>query len=233
MTRNKNTFINAISIIAGSIAPCVGILFFGWGIFPILILYWTENIVIAFYAANKIMISPNTFNFHIQVSKSSDSPFVGKKGVEKVSKAISLFNKTSRDNKIFSVKYFIIDFFIISAFLFYMLFHYFDFSDFTLHEFIIGAVSLFISHGLTYYFVYIKKDEYKKVSIDEIIHQTEKRITILSLTIFIGGVIYIFLFSDIAILIVMLVVKIFVDLILFRQEHKKLQIIDKVIEVKN
>lgn len=49
-----------IFLIAGNLLPLAGVLFWGWDVFVLLILYWLETLVIAFWAIVKMLLPPDS-----------------------------------------------------------------------------------------------------------------------------------------------------------------------------
>src|SRR3989338_5535015 len=49
--------ISTISLIIANLIPLMGVLFFNWSLFSILILYWVESAVIGFYTILKMIVS--------------------------------------------------------------------------------------------------------------------------------------------------------------------------------
>lgn len=46
------------SLVAANLIPLVGVFFFGWEVGPILLLYWSENLVVGGYNVLKVMVRP-------------------------------------------------------------------------------------------------------------------------------------------------------------------------------
>ena len=52
----SKTSISVLALVAANIAPLIGVLFFGWDAAVIVLLYWTENVVIGFYNILKMVL---------------------------------------------------------------------------------------------------------------------------------------------------------------------------------
>jgi len=49
------------SLILSNLIPLIGVLFFGWDVSTILILYWSENVIIGFYNIFKMAMARGAF----------------------------------------------------------------------------------------------------------------------------------------------------------------------------
>jgi hypothetical protein len=49
-----------MALVAANVAPVFGVLFAGWGVFPLVFLYWVENVVIGLFTVLKMLsVRPN------------------------------------------------------------------------------------------------------------------------------------------------------------------------------
>lgn len=85
---------------------------------------------------------------------------------------------------------------------------------------LVGVLSLFISHGISYYSNFLRKQEYKKKSRIEQMFQPYSRLIILHLVVIFGGFLIGFLNWDFLAVILLVVIKIVVDVTKHRKEHE-------------
>ena len=48
---------SAVLLVAANLIPLVGVLFFGWSLWTILVLYWVENGIVGFWNVPRIMLA--------------------------------------------------------------------------------------------------------------------------------------------------------------------------------
>ena len=53
---------SVLALIAANLVPVAGVLFFGWKIFPLVFLYWSENVVIGIYNVMKMIFAATAKN---------------------------------------------------------------------------------------------------------------------------------------------------------------------------
>ena len=82
-----------------------------------------------------------------------------------------------------------------------------------------GAIGLAVSHGISFWFNYIGRGEYRRVSSARLMAAPYARVVVLHLTIIIGAFVSVFLGSPVGALIVLVLLKTGLDLALHRREH--------------
>lgn len=198
--KNKSLLnLSAIFLIIFNSVPLLGVIFFNWSLFNVLFLYWAENLVIGFY------------------------------NVLKMSKAQGIDSgKSIIEPKELNRKSYLIPFFIFHYGMFTLVHGIFLVSIFGLSNIfsisiLIGIVSLFISHGISYIGNFIQKEEYKIVSPGTLFGQPYSRILIMHVVVLFSG--FVIQRFDLPILSVVLLVilKTITDLKLHQLEHKKFQ----------
>jgi len=197
---NSNINIPVISLIAANLVPLFGVLFADWSLFAILILFWSENIILGFYNILK-MASVKTSLPALQVAKFFMIPF-------------------------FAVHYggfclghgmFILIFFNKDKFSFD------PFSDISWPNpnILFGVAALFVSHGVSFFINYIIKGERTKASLPILMFSPYARIVILHIAIVFGGIFVMVLNSPVFMLVILIILKIGLDIALHRIEHIK------------
>ena len=48
---------SVLALVASNLVPVAGVLFFGWKIFPLVFLYWSENVVIGVFNVLKMIFA--------------------------------------------------------------------------------------------------------------------------------------------------------------------------------
>ena len=197
----KNLSITVLIIV--NTIPIFGVIFFEWSLFALMFFYWLENVVIGFYNILKINKAEGTVPLE--------------KGIRIVS-----FGKVSYNNN-------------KSAFILFFLFHYglfmlvhgtFVFStfgppDIPTFTLLIGVISLFISHGFSYFENFIGKEEYKRVSPANLFGQPYNRLIVMHITIIIGGAMVKIFGLPVLSILLLVILKTIIDVFSHKTEHKK------------
>ena len=191
------SFPSAILLIIANLLPIYGVIFLSWNPFDIILLYWTENIVIG------------VFNFLRMLSAQGKTP------LSTVSNDIS--GETpggfamNLGLGLFSLLHYGIFTFVHGAFLGFLVFPkttFFLDKDFSGVG--IFMLALTISHGFSFLYNYIGKKEYLERSAQQQMTAPYGRIIVIHLTIILGGLVSTFLPNFAIILFV--IIKIIVDL---------------------
>jgi hypothetical protein len=193
------------TLLIANVLPLFGVLFLGWKIFPLLVLFWLENVIVGVFNVFKMLVA---------------SPTSGKQWVAKVG-AIPFF---CFHYGMFTLVHGIFVFVMFGGILM-------DSPDFptpaavaqVFGDFQIGwaALALFISHLVSFIFNYIGKGEYKQVNLNALMGEPYGRVVVLHVTIIVGGFLIAFLGSPIFALILLLVLKTVIDIQAHLREHKK------------
>src|SRR3989339_2002813 len=161
---SKLLYPSGLILILVNLTPIIGLLFWDWDFFTIIILYWMESAVVGFFNILK-MQRINNYVF---------------------SPALPLFIVH------YSIFMFVHLFFILQFFkpdlgsaieqfgAFKIVFKY-------LEGLLISLAFLFLSHGLSFIFNFIKKEEYKNSSLVKQIFFPYQRIIIMQIVIFLIG----------------------------------------------
>jgi hypothetical protein len=206
---------SAIVLILANLLPVFGVLFLGWEVFPILILYWMENVVVGFFNVLKMLFCKPE----------------GTIGWQK--------NTLLWTSKVGSIAFFCFHYGIFTLvhgmFVFALFGGFWEntesdsffggfFSSPIMLQLLLGAVILFVSHGISFMTNYIGKAEYTKVTVNELMGQPYGRVVILHLTIIFGGGLISFLGAPVFALILLVVLKIGIDVLAHLKQHARTKI---------
>ena len=188
------------ALILLNLIPLAGVLFFGWNLSSIMVLYWFENVIIGFFNILKMAKSEGT--------SPKTKLYSGRKPVTLAQKSGSI---------LFFCVHFGMFTFGHGVFVFALFAR--DLPDFP--TLLPAAICLFVSHGISYAHNFIGNDEYKRVAFQDLFFQPYKRIVIMHITIVIGAFIA-FQFEQPTLFLVLLIfLKIVVDLFSHKKEHIK------------
>jgi len=164
-------FLSSISLIISNLVPLFGVLFFDWSIYPILIAYWIENVIIGYFTYIKI-------------------PFL--KGRDKDNKILSFINIPPFPKNMI-INRFLRDYLLFCAvhgvLLFTLFFMGAKFEVNIFPDILLMTVLLFISHWISYRSNFFGKKEYLKISPSQQIIMPYSRIMIMHMVVLMGGLV--------------------------------------------
>jgi hypothetical protein len=183
--------ISIVSLFLSNLIPLIGVLFFGWSVSTILILYWSENVIIGFYNIIKMAMA---------------------KGKAKGPKAYE---------RIFLIGFFAVHFGIFTFGHAAFVFSFFGTNNPSFNSLLPALLPLFISHGISMFVHFIKNKEYERVSFDNLFFQPYKRVVIMHLTIIFGAWVATAFHLPSLVLVVLIFLKITVDIFFHKKEHTR------------
>jgi len=196
-----------IALVAVNLFPIFGVLYWGWEIFPIMLLYWSENVIVGFYNVlrlatcrpeekyswlGKIFFIP-FFIVHYGGFTAGHGVFVA---------AIFSQNATGYSGGFSPLE---ILRFIVENKLF------------------LAIAALFVSHGYSFVANYLGKGEYEKADVQTLMMQPYRRVIVLHITIIIGGFLMMALNSPFIGLLFFILFKTFMDFGAHVKEHRKVR----------
>jgi hypothetical protein len=204
--------IAALFLIAVNTIPLFGVLFFGWNLFSIMLLYWLENGIIGFLNIFKIALARG-------------APASGGSGFTINGRPVSSSNKEIT-----------IVFFILHYGLFWMVHGIFVFLLFGLtldseplsgfrgfdpEGVGIAAFALLLSHGVSFFVNFLGKEEYMTVSPGQQMVEPYPRVVVLHVTILVGGFFADSIGAPLVALVMLVLLKTAIDLLAHLKEHRK------------
>jgi hypothetical protein len=188
------------ALILFNLIPLAGVLFFGWNLSSIMVLYWFENVIIGFFNILKMSKAEG--------EKPQTKLYTG-------NKPVTVSQKSG------TIKFFTIHFgmFTFGHGVFVFLLFGRDLPSFT--SLLPASLCLFVSHGVSYVYNYIRSEEYKRVAFQDLFFQPYKRIIIMHITIIIGALLAFKYEQPTFFLILLIFLKIVVDTFSHKKEHTK------------
>jgi uncharacterized membrane protein len=196
---------SVILLVVANLVPFYGVFFSHWKVFPILILFWMENVVIGIFNVFKMLLASPTkpsnwltkiliipfFCFHYGIFTLVHGIFVFAFFGD------FLVSDTNLSNK--------------------------DLVFQTIGNFQLGwaILALFLSHALSFAINYIGKGEYKQANVDNLASQPYLRVFIMQVTIIAGGFLATSFGSPVFALLVLIFLKTFIDIQAHLREHKQ------------
>ena len=197
---------SVVSLLLANLFPLYGVLFLGWEVFLVILIFWLENVIIgAFNVLRMLVAAPRD-------------------GASWAAKAFMV--------PFFCVHYggfcaghgvFVVGFFGgLARFegTFRSLEDVFGFVRSSGLEW--AVLGLALSHGVSFVMNYLRKGEYRNANLDELMFQPYGRIVILHLTIILGGFAAMALRSPVWALVLLIGLKVMVDLRAHLKERERL-----------
>jgi len=193
---------SGLVLIAANLVPMLGVLFLGWEVFPILFLFWCENVVVGLFNVLRMAMCSGG-------------------------------DRMTHWAKLFMIPFFCVHYGIFTAVHGTFLFGFFaavhlghdigNAIDLLLKDYLFWAlVALFLSHAVSFVVNYIGKQEYRRVTLEQLMALPYGRIVVLHVTILFGAFLFAFTGLPSVCLTLLVVLKIIVDLKAHQKEHHKL-----------
>ena len=203
--RSDLSRLSVIVLILANLVPLYGVIFLGWKVFLLMMLFWTENVIIGFFNVLKMLLCK------------PDQPqvWLGKLA------AIPFF---CIHYGIFTMVHGVFVFFVFGGWMeggpsFPNLSVIAD--DIGRFQIIWGILALFLSHMISFIVNYIGKGEYKKRDLNQLVTEPYTRVVILHITIIVGAFLMAILGGPIGGLILLIALKTLVDVLAHLKQHNK------------
>ena len=214
------TNIPLVALVVANLIPFWGVLFWGWDAFNIVLLYWSENIVVGFYNILKMVFAKVSrpaehlgklfmipfFTIHYGGFCAGHGFFI-----------LMLFNKgdsSFMNNTTWPC------FFVFLQMLLNVIKHAYSIMSLEM-RYAMGA--LFLSHGVSFVYNYLIKGEYANIKSDKLMGSPYARIVVMHIAVLFGAFLTMALGSPVGILIVLVGLKTSLDVIFHMRQHKKHQ----------
>jgi hypothetical protein len=211
---------SGLLLILSNLIPIYGVFYQGWDAFWIVLLYWSENLMLGFYNVlrmafvrvsnpvenlGKLFMIP-FFIFHYGAFYGGHGLFI-----------MAMFRK---DPGSFFDKPSWPFFFVFIELLVNVIKKILEIFP---SEMIIPFLILFLSHGFSFVYNFFIKEEYKNTNSKNLMTKPYTRIIVLHIAIIAGAFPVMYFGSPVYLLVVLILLKIIIDLFLHMREHKNLQ----------
>lgn len=197
---------SATVLVVANIVPLAGVLLLGWDVFAVVFLFWLENVVVGLFNALRMLWV--------------------ERGAERMPAA-----------KIALIPFFLVHYGMFTAvhgvFVFALFGRAAEISGFPTvanvvdvivqYHLWVAVLALVLSHGYSFVRNYVAAQEYRRVTLQQLMAQPYSRIVVLHLTILGGGFLVMALGLPAVAVVMLVVLKVWVDLRAHLREHRKLQ----------
>jgi hypothetical protein len=198
---------SATALVLANLVPLVGVVFLGWDVFVVVFLFWLENVVVGFFNLLRMLwiergaeqfplaklLVMPFFLVHYGMFTAIHGVFV-----------LVLFGGMMQRGAEFPTVQTVVD--IV-----------------TRYHLWIPVLALFASHGYSFIANYVASQEYRRVTLQQLMRQPYTRVVVLHLTILFGGFLVMALKLPVVGAFLLVVLKIVVDLRAHLREHARLQ----------
>jgi len=217
-----------VALVVADLLPLAGVLFLGWEVFPIVLLFWLENIVVGVVTILKMATAEGTRPLTGTVTESG--LLRGGRGV--TTRPIVVGSGTT---KAFAIGFFCLHYGMFTLIQGVFVIAIFGFGAFQPDAMAAGEglaavlswwfpvtfLGLCVSHGVSYWRNYIQGGEYRSMQVQTAMLQPYGRVVVMQLTVIIGGMLVGALGTPVAGLVLLILLKTGLDLIAHRREHRK------------
>jgi hypothetical protein len=208
VTRRIPLPLSTVLLLGANAVPLLGVLFLGWDLFSIMVLYWAENGIIGLLNIPKILLASGEItNPDTPVGTSSDT--------------VTLPATVNTAAKLLMIPFFIFHYGLFWAVHGAFVFALFGPARGPTVTVALGVLVLFASHAASFLVNYVGRHEYLKTSPSQQMSQPYSRILILHFTILGGGFLTLLLGAPVAALAVLVAIKTVIDLRAHIREHAK------------
>ncbi len=196
---------SVLLLVAANLVPLYGVFLFHWKVFPILVLFWMENVVVGIFNVFRMLVASPTKPVNWLVKVFMIPFFCIHYGLFTLAHGVFVFA-------------FFSDYLTSSEILLDRDFVFQAIGD---YQIVWAFIVLFISHAISFAVNYIGKGEYKQANFDILMSQPYTRVVIMHITIIAGGFLVASLGAPVFALLVLIFLKIFIDIQAHLREHKK------------
>jgi hypothetical protein len=196
--------LSTLALLVSNTLPLIGVLFLGWQVFALVLLYWLENVIVGVFNVARLLIADPSSD-GAQVAKIGLIPFFcvhyGGFTLGHGVFVLALFGGARYGNSFPTPAV------VLQA----------------IHDTGIGAAvfALFCSHGVSFVWNYLLGGEYRQVPLVKLMFQPYARVVVLHIVVLGGAFLMQALHSPLAGLVVLVALKTAVDLVSHHREHRK------------
>jgi len=194
---------STLALVTANLMPLLGVLAFNWNVTPIMIFYWSENLVVGFYNVLKMRRAQGSV-------AGSGTTLNGRPVQQSDRRGMIVF---------FIVHY---GMFTLCHGIFVLVMFSAGYSG-IFSELGLALLFLMVSHGISYRRNFIGHGEYQQVAFTSLFWQPYSRVVVMHLTILGGGAWAQAKGSPVYALLVLVGLKTAIDLVLHLLEHRKFQ----------
>ena len=215
MTVQRHITLPLLALVLANLVPLIGVLYLQWDVGAIVVLYWTENLVVGFYNLLKMLFTGGKsalgtmlfFTLHYGLFCVVHGAFV--------MELTQFAGEISSELPVASWPGPLV---VIQKILYFGQ----QILDAAPPEFSWACIALLLSHGASFLLLFIGQQEYRHTSVDALMAAPYKRITVLHVAVIIGSFLIVELGQPLGLLLALVALKIGMDIMLHNRAHRAL-----------
>lgn len=203
-----------VALVVVNLLPLVGVVFWGWDVGAIVVLYWSENLILGAFTILKMIVKSPVGGFFQSLFFSLHyGGFCAVHGLFLLNLMLGIDDDPMAESSSFGpLVFFDLLFGVVRLVL-----------DNAPSQWLWVFLGLTLSHGISLVFNYFGAGEHRRVSLGDLMSAPYKRIVILHIAIIFGGLGIQALGEPVALLLVLVLLKVVMDVVLHRREHRALE----------
>ncbi len=213
MTQEFKPDLPLLALVLANLVPVFGVLYLGWDVGAIVVLYWAENIIVGLFTLLKMLVTGGIgalgnmlfFCLHYGLFCTVHGAFVLEltQFAGEVSGELPVTSWPGPLALIQELYYFGQQ--VLAA---------------APREFSWACIALLLSHGASFVLLFIGHGEYRRTSVDALMSAPYKRITVLHIAVIAGGFLVVRLGSPLGLLLALVALKTGMDIMLHNRSHR-------------
>ena len=198
-----------VALVVANLVPLIGVLFFGWSVWNILVIYWLENGIVGLINVLKMSVATGD-----EVTPGVTFMVNGRPATSATKMGLIPFFIVH-----YGIFWFVHGIFVLTLPAFFSLMSD-DGMTLDLGPVVFAAVGLAISHGLSFWWNFLHGGEYRRTAAAALMFAPYKRLVALHITIIFGAFAVMFTGAPAAAVAVLVAIKTAIDLGLHLAEHR-------------
>ena len=213
MTEDIKFDLPLLALLLANLVPVFGVLYLGWDVGAIVVLYWAENLIVGGYTLLKMLLSGGVgalgymlfFCVHYGLFCAIHGVFVLEltQFAGEISSELPVASWPGPLALVQQLVYFGQQ--VLAA---------------APEEFIWACIALLLSHGASFLLLFIARGEYRRTSVDALMSAPYKRIAVLHIAVIAGGFLVVRLGSPLGLLLALVALKTGMDIMLHKRSHR-------------
>jgi hypothetical protein len=198
-----------VALVVANLIPLIGVLFFGWSVWNILVIYWLENGIVGLINVLKMSVATGD-----EVTPGVTFVVNGRPATSATKMGLIPFFIVH-----YGIFWFVHGIFVLTLPAFFSLMSD-DGMTLDLGPVVFAAVGLAISHGLSFWWNFLHGGEYRRTTAAALMFAPYRRLVALHITIIFGAFAVMFTGAPAAAVAVLVTIKTAIDLSLHLAEHR-------------
>jgi hypothetical protein len=198
-----------VALVVANLIPLIGVLFFGWSVWNILVIYWLENGIVGVINVLKMSVATGD-----EVTPGVTLMVNGRPATSATKMGLIPFFIVH-----YGIFWFVHGIFVLTLPAFFSLMSD-DGMTLDLGPVVFAALGLAISHGLSFWWNFLHGGEYRRTAAAALMFAPDKRLVALHITIIFGAFAVMFTGAPAAAVAVLVAIKTAIDLGLHLAEHR-------------